>query len=247
MFGLTNPVDFGKIKDSETTYIGGNEMKERILKILRTIVGFAIIGLGIAITKQVGSLNPWNVLNDGVSRVTGLTIGQANTTIGIIIVLIDIIAKEKLGIGTLLNALLIGRFTDMFVDLNAALGLLPRIEEVWLQIPICLIAIVINSFGLYFYMSAQMGSGPRDSLMLVVTKRLPFSVGTCRMILEAFAFTLGGLILGGEFGIGTLLAVLFGGPCFQKVCKMMGYNVKATKNESFADTWRFLKGYFGKA
>ena len=77
-------------------------MKERILKILRTIVGFAIIGLGIAITKQVGSLNPWNVLNDGVSRVTGLTIGQANTTIGIIIVLIDIIAKEKLGIGTLL-------------------------------------------------------------------------------------------------------------------------------------------------
>ncbi|MBR4880254.1 MAG: hypothetical protein IKU13_10590 [Clostridia bacterium] len=222
-------------------------MKERILKILQTIVGFIIIGFGIAVTKQVGALNPWNVLNDGLSKTIGITIGQANTTIGIIILLIDIIAKEKLGIGTVLNALLIGRFTDMFVNLNAALGLLPRIENIWFQIPICLIAIVINSIGLYVYMSAQMGSGPRDSLMLVVTKRLPFSVGVCRMILEAFAFTLGGLILGGEFGIGTLLAVLCGGPCFQKVCKIMGYDVKKTKNESFADTWRFLKGYFGKA
>ena len=223
------------------------KLKERILKILRTIVGFAIIGLSIAITKQVGSLNPWNVLNDGLSKTIGITIGQANTTIGIVIVLIDIIAKEKLGIGTLLNALLIGRFTDLFVNLNATLGLLPKITNPVLQVPICLIAILINSFGLYFYMSAQMGSGPRDSLMLVVTKRLPFSVGTCRMLLEAFAFVLGGLVLGGEFGIGTLLAVLFGGPCFQKVCKLMGYNVKATKNESFADTWRFLKEYFKKA
>lgn len=221
-------------------------MKERILKLLRATVGFAIIGLSIAITKQIGSLNPWNVLNDGLSKTVGITIGQANTTIGIIIVLIDILAREKLGIGTLLNAMLIGRFTDLFLNLNAALGILPKITEVWLQVPICLVAILINSFGLYFYMSAQMGSGPRDSLMLAVTKRLPFSVGKCRMLLEAFAFTLGAL-LGGEFGVGTLLAVLCGGPCFQKVCKMMGYDVKATKNESFADTWRFLKSYFKKA
>lgn len=221
-------------------------MKERILKLLRAVVGFAIIGLSIAITKQVGSLNSWNVLNDGLSKTTGITIGQANTTIGVIIVLIDILAREKLGIGTVLNALFIGRFTDLFLSINASIGLLPKITDIWLQIPICLIAILINSFGLYFYMSAQMGSGPRDSLMLAVTKRLPFSVGKCRMLLEAFAFTLG-VILGGEFGVGTFIAVLCGGPCFQKVCKLMGYDVKATKNESFADSWRFLKGYFKKA
>ncbi|MBQ5813121.1 MAG: hypothetical protein IIW34_03115, partial [Clostridia bacterium] len=155
-------------------------MKERLFRLVKLIAGLATIGFSIMVTKQIGSLNPWNVLNDGLSSTIGITIGQANTTVGIIIIIIDILAKEKLGIGTVLNALLIGRFTDIFVNLNAALGLIPKISEIWIQIPLCFVAILINSIGMYLYLSAQLGSGPRDSFMLALTRRLPFSVGRTR-------------------------------------------------------------------
>ena len=219
-------------------------MKERLFRLVKLIAGLATIGLSITLTKQIGSLNPWNVLNDGLSSTTGITIGQANTTVGIIIILIDILAKEKLGIGTVLNALLIGRFTDLFMSINANLGLVPRITELWLQIPLCFVAILINSVGMYLYLSAQLGSGPRDSFMLALTRRLPFSVGTTRMMMEACAFIVG-VLLGGEFGVGTFIAVFCGGPTMQRVCKLLGFDVKKTRNESFAETWAFLKDYFG--
>ena len=218
-------------------------MKERLFRLVKLIAGLATIGFSIMVTKQIGSLNPWNVLNDGLSSTTGITIGQANTTVGIIIIMIDILAREKLGIGTVLKARLIGRFTDIFMNINASLGLIPKITEVWLQIPLCFVAILINSIGMYLYLSAQLGSGPRDSFMLALTRRLPFSVGTTRMLMEACAFTVG-MLLGGEFGIGTFIAVVCGGPTMQRVCKLLGFDVKKTRNESFAETWAFLKDYF---
>lgn len=217
-------------------------MKVRIFKILRMLVGFAIIGCGTMVTKQIGSLNSWNVLNDGMSKVLGITIGQANTTVGIMIIIIDILAKEKLGIGTVLNATCIGLFSDIFISLNAALGIVPKVTEVWLQVPLCFVGIFLSSFGIYLYMSAEMGSGPRDSLMLAVTKRLPFQVGYCRMALEATAFIVG-VILGGEFGVGTFIAVFFSGPCLQRISKIAGFNMKNVHNESFAETYAFLKSW----
>lgn len=215
-------------------------MKERLLKILRMMIGFAIIGCGTMISKQGACLNSWNVLNDGLSKTIGITIGQANTMIGIFIILIDILAKEKLGIGTVLNATCIGMFSDLFINLNNSLGLLPKAGSVWMQIPYCLLGIVCSSFGIYLYMSAQMGSGPRDSLTLAITRRVPYQVGVCRMALEACAFV-AGVLLGGEFGVGTFIAVFCGGPCMQQICKLMHYDVKKTRNESFGETWAFLR------
>ena len=218
-------------------------MGVRIRKILRMMVGFAIIGCGTMISKQGGCLNAWNVLNDGLSKTIGITIGQANTLIGVCIIVLDILAKEKLGIGTVLNATCIGMFSDLFIDLNHTLDLVPRAASLWMQIPYCVVGILFSSFGIYLYMSSQMGSGPRDSLMLAVSKRVPFQIGYCRMAIEAAAFTLGA-VLGGEFGIGTFIAVFCGGPCLQKISKLMGYDVKKTRNESFGETYAFLKDWF---
>lgn len=220
-------------------------MKERFIKIIRMLIGFAIIGCSTMISKQIGSLNSWNVLNDGLSNVLGITIGQANTTVGIIIILIDILAKEHLGIGTVMNAVCIGMFSDIFISLNNHIGLIPKIDSIFLQIPLCLVGIAIGSFGIYLYMSAQMGSGPRDSLMLAVTKRVPFQVGYCRMGLEAVAF-LSGVLLGGEFGVGTFIAVFCGGPCLQKICKIARFDMKKIHNESFGETYAFIKGWFAE-
>ena len=218
-------------------------MKERFFKLIRLMVGFAIIGCGTMVSKQIGSLNSWNVLNDGLANVLPITMGQANTIIGIAIILIDILAREHLGIGTVLNALCIGMFSDLFINLNNTIGLLPKIDNIALQIPLCFVAIFLSSFGIYLYMSAQMGSGPRDSLMLAITKRVPFQVGYCRMAMEATAFVIG-VILGGEFGVGTFITVFCGGPCLQKICKIAGFDMKKLHNESFGETYAFLKGWF---
>lgn len=217
-------------------------MKERFIKIIRIICGLALIGFSTMISKQAGSLSPWNVLNDGFSRVFPITIGQANTLIGIAVICIDIIAKEHLGIGTVLNAVLIGTFSDIFIGLNASLMIVPKATSVFMQIPLCLTAILISSCGAFLYMSAQMGSGPRDSLMLAITKRVPFQIGACRMIMEGFAF-IAGALLGGEFGIGTFISVLCGGPCMQKISSLAGFDMKKIRNESFGETFAFIKGW----
>lgn len=222
---------------------GGKIMQLRIKKIVQIILGLAILGFSTMLSRQFGSLNPWNVLNDGISKVLHITIGQANIGVGILILCIDILAKEKLGIGTVLNAFGIGIFTDIFIALNTSIGLVPKVTNVFMQIPLCIMCIVISSFGIYFYMSAQMGSGPRDSLMLAITKRVPYPVGVCRMAMEGVAFVIGAL-LGGAFGVGTFVSVLCAGPIMQKICKMVGYDIKKTKNESFAETFAFLKEYF---
>ncbi|MBE6994203.1 MAG: hypothetical protein E7423_06170 [Ruminococcaceae bacterium] len=217
-------------------------MKVRLRKILRMMIGFALLGLGTMISKQAGGLNPWNVLNDGMTHVLPITIGRANQIVGVIIICIDILAREHLGIGTVLNAIFIGTFSDLFLNLNAKLGLVPKVTSLPLQLPLWLLAGVISGFGIYYYMSAEMGSGPRDSLMLAVTRRVPFQVGMCRMALEAMAFLVGAL-LGGEFSIGTFISVAIGGPILQTICKLTGFDVKKIHNESFAETWAFLKGW----
>ncbi len=220
-------------------------MKERFFKIVRLMIGFALIGCGTMVTKQIGWLNSWNVLNDGLSNVLPITIGQANTLVGVVIIVIDIIAKEHLGIGTVLNAVCIGMFSDFFINLNASLGLIPKISNFWLQVPLLLVGVALSSVGIYIYMSACMGSGPRDSLMLAITRRLPYPVGVCRMAMEAAAFCIGAL-LGGEFGIGTFVTVFMGGPCLQLICKITGFNVKTLHNESFAETYAFLKSWWAE-
>ncbi|MEA4920298.1 MAG: hypothetical protein VB078_05220 [Clostridiaceae bacterium] len=217
-------------------------MKDRFLKVLRMMLGFAIIGCSTMISKQSGSLSSWNVLNDGLANVLPITIGQANTLVGIIIIVIDIIARESLGIGTVLNAIFIGMFSDIFININNALGIIPKVNQPLLQLPLCFLAIIVGGFGVYLYMSAQMGSGPRDSLMLALTKRVPFQVGYCRMALEAAAFLVG-VLLGGEFGLGTFIAVLSGGPCIQKISKIAGFDMKKIHNESFVETYDFIKSW----
>ena len=194
-------------------------------KLCRITLGFAAMALGMAIAKQSYCLSPWNILNDGISHTFSITIGQANIIVGLVILALDLLLRETFGFGMLLNILLLGTFTDIFLWLNGVFSIMPKIQSVPLQMVFCLLSLILNGFGMYLYMSARMGAGPRDTLLVFLTKHVP-------------CFT--GWLIGGEVGIGSFLYVLLGGPILQFFLHLFHFDVKAAKSESILDTWQIL-------
>lgn len=208
-------------------------------KLCRITLGFAAMALGMAIAKQSYCLSPWNILNDGISHTFSITIGQANNIVGLVILALDLLLRETFGFGMLLNILLLGTFTDIFLWLNGVFSIMPKIQSVPLQMVFCLLSLILNGFGMYLYMSARMGAGPRDTLLVFLTKHVPLPIGICKLAVEAVVcFT--GWLIGGEVGIGSFLYVLLGGPILQFFLHLFHFDVKAAKSESILDTWQIL-------
>ena len=208
-------------------------------KLGRMLLGFTLISLAVLLTKQSQCLAPWNVLNDGISHACSIPIGQASIWVGAAIFLLDILTREPLGLGMVLNILVIGWITDLLFWINGKLAIIPRVNALPLQIALCVLALCVNAFGIYFYISAAMGAGPRDTLFVYLKKKLPIPIGTCKLLLEAAA-CLCGWLLGGEVGLGTLVSVFLGGPILQYVFRLFHFNAAEIRHESIRDTWKTL-------
>lgn len=177
----------------------GDRLPERIL---RCLVGLALFGLGISmfITSKLG-VAPWDVFHQGISRKTGIPVGIVIEITGVFILLLWIPLKEKMGLGTLLNAIEIGLVVLVVGNhLPHTHLLVPRFA----YLVGGLLSIAVGS-GLYI--GAGLGSGPRDGLMLGLSKR-GISVRVARTGLEVVVLLVG-LVLGGTIGVGTL-AFTFG-------------------------------------
>jgi len=211
-------------------------MKTLLKNSLKLILGYAILGFSIAMSYNSNmGLAPWNVLNDGFANLLPITIGQASMAVGVVIIALDILMKEPIGFGSLFNILCIGPMSDFFIGC----GLIPSAETAPMNIILLVLSIPVNAIGLYFYMSAGMGNGPRDTLMVAVTKRTKFPVGLCRNGLEAVAL-LSGWLLGGKVGIGTVILVIFSGPVMQYIFKLFKFDVKKVNNQTFIQTIRMV-------
>ena len=93
--------------------------------------------------------------------------------------------------------------------------------------------------GIWLYISAAMGAGPRDSLMVILARRTGKPVGACRACVEALAL-LAGWALGGQVGMGTILFTLMGGPIMQLVFRLVKFDVKAVRHQTFRETISFV-------
>ena len=164
-------------------------------------LGYAIYGLSIALIIQAGlGTGPWAVLAVAVAVISGTTPGTM---------------KEKIGWATLGNILFIGPWTDLF------LFILPSLEgNLWLQIPGMLIAVILSGLATAVYISVDGGAGPRDSLMLAVSRTTGQSVQLSRGIIEVLVVILG-WILEGPVGVGTLAFALLIGPLVQIFFKLL--------------------------
>lgn len=184
-----------------------------LLRLAWLVLGLFLCALGVAffLTSQLG-LPPWDVLHQGVAEQLELNFGVANVIVSLTVLALVWLLRAHIGLGTLLNAGLIGTFVIALTASDAVSSL----SESGLGVRILVLVLALPCFGVgsAFYIAAQMGAGPRDSLMLVVSQRLGVRIGAARTAVEVLALA-AGFALGGTAGIGTLVFALGIGPAVE--------------------------------
>ena len=214
-------------------------IKEYSKRTIRLILGLFLYALGsyMGIQANVG-LAPWECFQTGIMYKTGFMYGNIVVGVGLIIIVIDFLLKEKIGFGTILNAMLIGKF----VDLLNYIDLIPKLENFALGIGLLFLGQVVLCVGSFFYIGACMGAGPRDSMMVALGRRLNrFPIGAVRGILEGTVLFLGWL-MGAKVGIGTVIAVFGISTIMQYTFKILSFDVKGVKHENLVDTINRVTG-----
>jgi len=195
------------------------------LVLVRLIFGLYLFGLGIAFQiRATLGLAPWDVFGQGLANITGLSFGLATVLASALILLLWIPLKQKPGLGTIFNALLIGPFIDL------SLRIVPSAADwgIFGQIGWYVLGMAIIALGTGIYIGARLGPGPRDGLMTGSVKKFGKPVWIVRTVLEGGA-TLIGLALGGPVGLGTLLFVIGIGPMVQVSMRAFGLVDKGGK------------------
>ena len=213
-------------------------IKEYTGRTIRLIFGLVLYGLGsyMSIQANVG-LAPWDAFSMGISYKTGIMYGNVVVYTGFLIIIIDFLLKEKIGFGTIINAILIGKV----VDLCNYLGLLPMLDNFAAGVAMLFAGQVVICLGSYCYIGAAMGCGPRDALMVAMGKRFSrLPIGLVRGILEGTVLLLGWL-MGAKVGIGTIIAVFGIGTIMEYTFRILKFDVKGVRHENFADTVRRIR------
>lgn len=175
------------------------------------ISGLIVLAFGFTMIIKADRLGigPWDVLNVGLFKNFGLTIGTWAILVGLAVILTTVIFTRKIPqIGTFLNMLLIGIFIDFFY------WILPDVETLGAQIAMFIVGLFIGGYGVGLYVSPRMGAGPRDSLMLLLVDKTGLSISVVRTSMEV-SVALIGWALGGPVGIGTIAVALFTGKIVQ--------------------------------
>lgn len=214
-------------------------MKKEILKYLKLFLGFFVCSLGIIIIiKSDLGFSPWDVLHQGISKVSKLTIGQASILVGSVVITLDFYLGERIGSGSILNIIFIGTFMDLILYLD----IVPLSNGVFVGIFMMFLGIFILSVGCYLYISTGLGCGPRDALMVALTKKSKFQVGTIRNFIE-ISVLVAGYLMGGYAGIGTVITAFFTGIFIQGVFKLFKFDVKSVVHRDIKSEAILLKEY----
>ncbi|MDY0909559.1 hypothetical protein [Microbacterium sp. CFBP9034] len=175
-------------------------------RVIQLFVGLFLYGAGCAMTVQAGlGVDPWTVLAEGLSIHTGIGIGWMANILGFFVLLLWIPLRQKPGIGTIANILLVG------TSMQLVLWVLPPITGFFAQLAVLLGGIVVVAIASGLYIGAHFGPGPRDGLMTGMHRRLGWPIWTCRALVELSVLLIGWL-LGGTVGIGTVLFAFLIGP-----------------------------------
>lgn len=175
-------------------------------RIVHLLVGLALYGAGCAIMVRAGiGLDPWTVFAQGVSLRTGIGIGWVTNIVGFLVLLLWIPLRQKPGVGTLANILLVG------TSMQATLAVFPAIDGFALQVLVFLLGMMLVAVASGLYIGADFGPGPRDGLMTGLRARFGWPIWAARLVVEA-SVLLAGWLLGGTVGLGTILFALGIGP-----------------------------------
>ncbi|MBG0718131.1 hypothetical protein G3N18_08615 [Microbacterium sp. 2C] len=175
-------------------------------RIVQLLVGLVLYGAGCAIMVRAGiGLDPWTVFAQGISRQTGVGIGWVTNIVGFLVLLLWIPLRQRPGLGTVANILLVG------TSMQATLAVSPAVDGFALQLIVFVAGMVLVAVASGLYIGADFGPGPRDGLMTGLHARFGWPIWAARLGVEA-SVLLAGWILGGTVGIGTIIFALGIGP-----------------------------------
>ena len=191
-----------------------------VLNMLLAAVSLFVNGFGIYLTIQANlGAAPWDVLNLGISKSLGILYGTASIAVSCFILGIDILLREPIGIAMFIDAFVVGKSVDFFNFVHAV----PVASSPLTGIPMMLLGLVILAYTQYAYMIASLGCGPRDTLLVGLTKRAGhIPIGAVSIALLSSA-TFIGWLLGGPVGIGTLISTFGAGLVMQMVYSIIRF------------------------
>lgn len=191
--------------------------RPRILTLCILFIGLMIFGIGEALLIASGAGNsPWTVLSQGVSEISGWTIGVTTFLTSLAVLLLWIPLKQTPGIGTILNAVIIS------IAIELALPHLPQPDNYLLQVSEVAFGILLVGFGSGLYLIANLGPGPRDGLMTGLQRATNLPVARVRTAIE-ITVVLFGWLLGGTVGLGTLMFAFGIGPAVSMGLYLVNY------------------------
>jgi uncharacterized membrane protein YczE len=178
-------------------------------RLLQLYVGLVLYGVSSGLLVEAGlGLEPWGVLHQGLAERSGLTIGVVSIVVGAAVLLLWIPLRQRPGLGTVSNVVVIG------LAMDGTLAALPGAHALTVRIPLLLAAVVLNGVATGLYIAARFGPGPRDGLMTGLHRRTGRSIRLTRTVVEV-AVVVTGFVLGGTVGVGTLLYAVSIGPLAQ--------------------------------
>ena len=194
-------------------------------------------GFGVYLTMQANiGAGPWDVLNLGLSNTLGILYGTASIAVSYSILGIDIFLKEPIGIAMFIDAFVVGKSVDFF----NRIGAVQKCDSVMTGIPVMLIGLVIMAYTQFTYMSASLGCGPRDTLLVALAKRLKkIPIGAVSITLLSLA-TFIGWLLGGPVGIGTLICAFATGPIMQMAFKSVRFDATRIHHQNLIDSMKVI-------
>ena len=207
-------------------------------RLLILIGGLMVSAVGITMMLQANvGLEPWSVLQNGMSVFFGITYGTAAMIIGAAVIAIAVLCGESFGIGTLANIFV----CPVFIDALLYLDWIPQMESLWSGLVMLLAGMELLALGTWMYMKSALGSGPRDALMVVLARKTGRSVGFCRAVVELIAIFVGWR-LGGQVGIGTVITAVGVGTLFNLNFAMLHFKAAELHQENLPETIRRIRG-----
>jgi len=215
-----------------------NQTAGSILKnSLLAAFGLFCFGVGIYLTIQANiGVAPWDTFYLGVNRVTGIQYGTISIITSFVVIGIDLLLKERIGIGMVLDAIIVGKT----VDLLNWLDLISPRQNLFSGILLMLAGLTVMGFSQFLYMKAALGCGPRDSLLVALNKRIRnVSAGTVWTGILITVFLMG-WALGGPIGIGTIIAVCLQGPLMQMAFNIMKFKPTEVKHQDLIQSMKVI-------
>ena len=207
-------------------------------RLFETVLGLAIAGVAFyMIVKANIGLSPWDAFAMAVSYYIPITYGQAVQLVGIVVLAADLLMREKIGLGTLADVLIVG----WVIDLMSLWDPMPVCGTTVEGVAVMIAALLLIGLGQFLYMRAGLSCGPRDALTVGIRRRMrKLPIGAVQCIMQGVVFVVA-LVMGGPIGVGTFVFAFCAGPAAQLVFNLCRFEPRDVEHEGLLQSLGRLK------